>query len=321
MMANVDIYSNIIGKFLSQYHLHIVFKKSNRIQHYYPELFSFELSLKINQQNYYALGVDEDQMLATAICILELSERIAFDHYHLQHPECRSSNGFAAHIDESMAAENAIRELVERDAFMTHYLSGVPFRPVTIPSEVIPKNIHPDDCYLAKMQTSAEYQAYIAFIRTHKGGFLCGLSCHKSSYPQSLSMRKAFIEAVNAYHHFLPHDKMLSLNEFRMIDNPQPYHHVFAGMNPDLGKPFFEKYYQSFTEEKDRNLKPKDVFNIEIESIKYTPSAFDKTIFISKAHSKDLQDLYWGEASKSMINPVRFQDLEYSPLSPIHLLP
>ena len=69
-------------------------------------------------------GSDESEEIAFLKAQSELIERLVYIDYQKECPDIKSSNGFAAHSTLDQAKESAHNELLERDIFLTTWLTG-----------------------------------------------------------------------------------------------------------------------------------------------------------------------------------------------------
>lgn len=142
------------------------------------------------------LGADFNQKLAYTKCLVEYIERKAFYDFGLS-VGFNSTNGIAGHYFNFMAKRNAYAELLERDSFLLHWYSKIPFISVNCSNKIIIKFQEQSPEYEIKFYKTflGEITTYICFIILRStGGFVIGLSSGKNTLGDELN--KAFSEAV-----------------------------------------------------------------------------------------------------------------------------
>ncbi len=89
--------------------------------------YSFNIAGKINGKNILVTGEADTKDLAITKAVAEFIERCVLIESSVNKHEIKTSNGWAAHTSEIEAQENAIRELVERDAILRHWYTRTSF--------------------------------------------------------------------------------------------------------------------------------------------------------------------------------------------------
>lgn len=87
------------------------------LKKYFPTIHDIEVTIKLKDQKFKGRGTSLDEEEAYLKAFSESIERAATEHYKLS-----TTNGLAAHSIIEKAKNNAMRELIERDAFMCHHL-------------------------------------------------------------------------------------------------------------------------------------------------------------------------------------------------------
>lgn len=101
---------------------------------------AFNIAGRLNNKPLLVTGEADSVELAVTKAVAEFIERCTLIEYGKVHTEVKTSNGWAAHTNENSAQENAIRELVERDAVLRHWYTRTPFNfisPETLPSDIL----------------------------------------------------------------------------------------------------------------------------------------------------------------------------------------
>lgn len=100
---------------------------------------AYNISGFLKGKSLVVTGEANNQELAITKAVAEFIERCALFEFACNHSDVKSSNGWAAHTDPVAAQENAIRELVERDAVLRHWYSMTPFFEIT--NSTLPESI------------------------------------------------------------------------------------------------------------------------------------------------------------------------------------
>jgi hypothetical protein len=93
---------------------------------------AFQARIGASSKDAYGVGFADQATSAMQSAIGEAVERFCFGQTKLTAPEMQTSNGWAAHVTETLAMESAVSELVERDAVLVHWLSKTPFEKISI---------------------------------------------------------------------------------------------------------------------------------------------------------------------------------------------
>lgn len=89
--------------------------------------FGFNIEARLQEQKIVACGEDDIAETAMTKAVAELLERAALFIAPLDATYAKNSNGWAAHPDHALARQNAIYELIERDAVLAQWYSTTPF--------------------------------------------------------------------------------------------------------------------------------------------------------------------------------------------------
>jgi hypothetical protein len=101
--------------------------------------YSFNIAGKINGKDLLVTGEADKKELAITKAVAEFIERCVLIESSANQPEIKTSNGWAAHTSEIEAQENAVRELVERDAVLRHWYTRTSFAVINLNS--LPEHI------------------------------------------------------------------------------------------------------------------------------------------------------------------------------------
>ena len=200
-------------------------------------LFDIQVSIKLSDQNFVGRGTAKSEDLAFIKAGAEAIERAYCSYFNLH------STGVAAHVDESLAAVNAVGELFEREAFYCHFYTKTPFLPLSgqdIESEhqEVFKKIKNHNISLRFFRALTLDRLVILAIASGVGaapawGGIVGLA---SGENERDSKERALLECLRnitaVLHLGVKHN--LTLGEFQKIQNPTAHDRQALALNPDF---------------------------------------------------------------------------------------
>lgn len=110
---------------LSQYGFRM--KKYSWTQSYLKGFYDFESSFTVDGVNHTGRGIDRRPLVASVKSLCESLESYIMS----QGSFVTSSSGLSVHVDRHAAYKHALNEIVERDCFLTHYLTKTPFHTIS----------------------------------------------------------------------------------------------------------------------------------------------------------------------------------------------
>ena len=125
-----------------------------------------------------------------------------------------SSSGIAAHSNLETAYESALCEVIERDALMIYFYSGIPatkITPESIGEDIVPaiKDIIKDfNILLYQLETDTSLRVYLGYIFSKDGDFHYGIGA-SAALDSDVAVGKVIKECLFSYHY------SLNLTEFR----------------------------------------------------------------------------------------------------------
>jgi len=182
--------------------------------------YHFTFEMKFRETFCMGHGCDLSEELALTKAVAEAVERWAFQ----SRSSALTTNGFAAHIDPLLAADNSLKELLERDAFLCHMISGAPMIEVSPDSsiyyEAILKMLYASSIELscALAHTFDEFwcvRVQLSGNSNDFSGINISLGASRSSPEEALD--KALLEAIPSIGYLRVQPQMLSpagLQEF-----------------------------------------------------------------------------------------------------------
>jgi hypothetical protein len=165
------------------------------IKQWIPKFHDFKAEITINQTVYTGRGIDQNLDTAFTKACVEAVERFICDEHKIY------STGVAGHSDIEQANLGAQLELLERDAFLCHYLTKTPMK--LIDPEIHLKidfieiqeklKRHNIEFNFYKLSSSYDLEIVLCLSVLKQGGFIIGLSCSPSIQK---SQEKAFLECI-----------------------------------------------------------------------------------------------------------------------------
>jgi hypothetical protein len=170
--------------------------------------FAFNISGLIDDKSVTATGEADIRELAITKAVAEFIERCALIDFSSNRSDINSSNGWAAHTEARSAEDNAIRELVERDAVLRHWYSRTPCF-VIMDSSLPEKTLDWKKSELSRSEfpnlkilvTNLGYGPCVTALLTNESGFGVSGNCSKENLCEAID--GAIEEACRMAHHFL----------------------------------------------------------------------------------------------------------------------
>lgn len=277
--------------------------KGEWISKWCPGHFDFKAEISINESTFIGRGVDSNMDIAFSKACVEAMERaVCFEH------NLRSS-GVAGHFDRDLAKENAKNELIERDAFLCHYLSKYPFelfKPIqneSIDYDNIINRLAKSGIEIKFLKTtSANLKISLCLAVLDNGGAIIGLA---ASEAVQQATEKSFFECLINTVSYLDGNSTdaISSEDFKKINNPSPYDHFRLNLSKGSSSRF--DYVLSDFEEILMNC---NSININYRELKSKNSLISSSpIVFMKAESVNLQSIFYGITKEDHVNLKRLQ--------------
>lgn len=266
-----------------------------------------DVTVTINGKTIAGRGTDFDQNIALKKALSEAIER-----YFLSTNRFPTSNGMAAHTSIPLATNSAKSELIERDLFFCHFLTGTPFFEI-FPSD---KYLIPVKEHLNKSNVSIQF--YSLGNIGHTECILCSISGLMCNNPFGYifgtaagafndSVRSSFLEAIRNFAN-LKIENSISLKDFDLIAKSrhiQFEEHGNLALDVEYAQIFQEIFFpQNVSQKPAQNASVLD--NIIVDNIDTKGSLFEDSPFVVvRAHSDLLQDLFLGCTTTSVLNIPR----------------
>jgi hypothetical protein len=272
---------------------------------YAPNLFDIGISISVNNKIYYGRGSDIVEEVAYCKALSEAIERAALKIYDIE-----NTNGLAVHPVLDDAKNNAKNELIERDAFLCHYLLKKGF-------DILDFEFKEVELFL---KDNININFYELCNYSNNTGVMCVASGINHQAPFGLVIGSAFgdsildcgykalIEVMRGVAYILETPKRSSLNEteFNELTEISFKHHGELALNVEYCKNFLT-LINSNKLRIDNNV-PKDSFEFEELSNDLFPIA-NMPLYIVRCKNKKIQNLYSGHTEPSKINLQRLSEV------------
>lgn len=237
------------------------------IRNSFPGIQDMSVKIQIQGKPYEGRGHATTKDVAVQKALAEAVERAMC----LQHLE--STNGVAAHYDLELAKKNALNELLERDLFLSHFLTKTPFILADEWRAFLPDKVFAeleragDSLRIYKMHPTSHGQGVVCLIRGgERWGGVLGLSFGLGD--ESTLVIKATLEAYRYYwhrrsrqilndHHSL--ENFLALPKWKYEDNGR------LGLNPE----YFSRISSLFPEESLSSPRAQDLVDYRSTEFNY----------------------------------------------------
>lgn len=261
----------------------------------------FEVRFSIDGLPGEGRGTDKNEEHAFVKACSEAYERVACSLYKI------NTSGVSSHATSVMAKESARRELLERDSFLSHFLSYAPLK--VLEDHNLRQFAQAQDKLRAskieicayEMATEAGLNSVVILAnglkRKKPFGFVVGLACRKKVID---AYEHALVEVLrNVSYYVKKTPKGKSLREFEKIDFYQPYDHKALALDVEYG----EKMRAIFSEiKKVNNLREVPRANIKFKKIDCSRLSLQPPLVVFKAESNELQKTKLGAFVKDDIN-------------------
>lgn len=249
----------------------------------------------------------------------------AFDRLLFYQSDELTTNGFAIHQTQELARFSAICELIERDRFFCHFLTGTSFYKTNITLSELPidqrifqflnsQSIHLE---LLEMRKTNQYRSFVCFAHgiNYKSPFgLCfGLGCNVNPHSAALS---AISECLRHLLYRISNNDFdgVSVKEFEELMNNKEngisvnidllQAHEKLSINIDYFNQIKSVFFE--TQEVIENIPEQLAMEeIEVSNLKWPTELSDIPLNGALAKSNQLQALFFGNTSKEKINLTR----------------
>lgn len=277
-------------------------KRLTAIQDFFPDLHDFATTITFNNREISGRGSKNTEDLAIRVSLIEALERI-----FVRHNKLPTTNGVAAHTDKIQAKKNAKFELIERDLFLSHFLTRTPFTPIqsldALPSNAVDFVCNASDSIsLYKMRQTNVGSGFVCTISGGNfWGGLFGLSFGTEDHSELI--KSAFLEAFRQYLYLRTYNELglsISLDVFSNLETWNFKKHSLLSRNVEYFKNI--SFFFNDRVEKD-HLVIYDNNEFSFKDLKINIEPFDTApICVTQCSSPYCQNLYLGQTREELIS-------------------
>lgn len=269
------------------------------------ELHDIQCSLKFGGNQVLGRGTDVSENVAIVKATAEVLERYFLDQLSV----AETSNGVAVHTVQQFAELNATFELLERDAFLCHFLTKVPFSSVELPGiqesklfNSILKLLEAQgaEVKFGQMNTDSRFKGIVcAIFGIHSAsgfGMTLGTSVRATLHESVMS---SLIESARSAINYLSLNKeevtAACRRESLLCTSPED--HLLVGLDPIYAGGFKKDFF-------DTGLSPSFECQLNLDKIlvsSFQPllnvgsTSINPPLYLSRASSSELMSLYFGD--------------------------
>lgn len=270
-----------------------------------PGFSAIKLSLKVGDARHDGIGFDRCPDTAVGKAVVEAIERAVKRKHQLP-----TTSGLAGHSEFSEACQKARLELIERDAFFCHALTGTPFLDITaeLSNYPITQQMREQgvEIRLLSMTMPSEVHGIVAVAFGHSCerpfGSIVGLGCGPK---REEAVEHALFEClfnVAAYREGKT-PAPLSTNAFKRIENPGPSGHFAWALHPDHSGAMTRLIGQEKLGVPLRNGFVSDIMALDLPA-----EVEDAPLVFARAISSETQLAYFGHLTEAHINMKRLTE-------------
>lgn len=274
------------------------------VDEFYSNSSDLVATLKLNSKEWKGHGHASSKDLALRKAITEAIERAI----SLQH--ISTSNGIAAHTNLESAKKNAQNELIERDLFLSHFITKTPFIKEKNSKDKIPLSIikyinsNEDNVDLFKFKNNNMGEGYVCLISNSKNwGGIIGLSFGELNSKELIT--KAVVEAFRQYRFEIVTNKFknrITLMDFNNLNKWNYADHGYLAQSLDYFQ-LIEFLFPKDESEQNSNyvkyIKEKFKFKIIDNSL---PELMNCPLHVVQCTSEDMQQLQLGPCLDEFIS-------------------
>lgn len=262
--------------------------------------YSFNIAGQVNGKDILVTGEADTKELAITKAVAEFIERCVLIEFAQTQSGIKTSNGWAAHVDIELAKENAIRELIERDAILRHWYTQTPFLEIdfnSLPSKIKNWSYHElsksEFPILKILISDLGYGPSLTAVLMNKKGYAVTGHCSKESMMDAIE--GAIEEACRMAHHYLVKTYLmdtekLKKGEFARVETGS--HGVYYAHQEPLPDWMFEKIIEFKSALKNWNAQ-----NAMLDKCKYKfqiRQVASEPLYVVQAVSDSCIELGWG---------------------------
>lgn len=280
------------------------------ISEFFPDLTDVAVHIHISDHKWDGWGWGRSEEIALAKAIAEAMERSVLQQYVFP-----TSNGLAAHLTPEKAANAARSELIERDLFLSHFLTKTPLQSFKNESDL---------GSVSKFRNwLSERGADLKFYNLSDLGTLCLIDGRRAGFGFSIgiaikgslseSVIASTIEAGRRVHRILTgRDKLnpMQIEEFLSLGRPSFTDHGRLSLNPAYANQI------AFLFETDIEWTPSLLCEVDVEPLFLSNSELTPCpLHFARATSPAAQNLFLGAPKIELVNLKRLSEFTGRPMS------
>jgi len=289
------------------------------------EVHFYKASIKSNKEPEFGWGYSSDKKTALIKACAESVERCIFDHYQY---DLLTTNGLAVHSTFNDAKHNSINELIERDSFLSHYLTKTPF--ISFDNHAVKNNIYKPlknfalkygiELHLRKMSAPSGMHAFVCATYgknciLKKYGLLLGLGCDRD---ENTAIERALLECAVQVFFYLStsiDDESITLDHFiRKGDQVSLSDHRSLHLNVNYMN-HTKKLFSSEAQEKSVSYENINISGIEVNQLPIPENMNGVPVVATHAFFHGSQNLFFQATTPEKINLVRLSNFVGKALS------
>lgn len=277
-----------------------------------PGYKDFTIQLTFEGRDYTGRGTAAEESTAFIKAAMEAVERTL-----IRHNGVANSNGIALHIDENKAREKAMGELVERDRFFCHYLTGTPFKPVdleSIENKTLLGCVHKlkergVEIQLSEMRKLGPFYSAICMGFGKDFYMTLGMGC-SPDYQEALegACMENIRHVVALVENPPASEDFLSIDEFKAMARPGVRNHIELALHPEYR---LQEVLRNPVKQEDIAMDEA----LQITRLELPPFFAELPIFGYRAHSEAYQSLFFGQTTEDKVNMKRLSEFAGRELS------
>lgn len=275
--------------------------RDQELSRFLPGVHDYLVTITLEGEEIWGRGSHQDIDLALQAACAEVVERASLLLYRKRGFDW-TSNGIAAHSSLQSAKDGAIAELIERDAYLAHYLTNTPFSALELTPELRSIQAGLDvkgiELKIRRLVSPRGWNVALAACFGTKAekpfGVFIGASCKLTL---ESAVAKAVKESVTLVTGFLRKEVSYQENF-----NGPLFHHRLAALPPsaDLMKSFFRMSVG-------RAETPIDLSEIQFEVLDKHPVLASCPLTVVRATNLKAQTLFFGPTREHHINLGRLK--------------
>ncbi len=264
-------------------------------EEYLGGLFDFRIKTSLFGEETIGIGIDQNEEIAFLKAFSESIERAYCKKLNIR------SHGVSAHWSKESAKENSLGELIERDMFLCHFLTGKGAKRIEN-NEIQEVNtaLSSKGCRLKVFQLST-LNNYNIFVSVGENGALGNIIGLGASVDSETALKKSMIECL---FRLVAEAGRNSSDLSKDVESPLE-HYLYHLENPRLANSMLLKN-SSFSSQVTNKSADIDIEWEELGNLNEIVPGLE--LCVLRGQTKSLQDMYYGNTSEQKVNFSRLKD-------------